>query len=156
MVLAKSLDSKNIGWKDRTLSHLNKTSRFLLLSLGGIFEFLQPTTLQRSPAAHDSGLWVCEQHKCIVTIPCPSQPGCPSTWGSKGSKGSCVSTWPNDGGTGKPGLGTWPWRPGMLQRQTCKHSPYALLSPRSISRAALPVQKGRTLQGTVNNEARCC
>lgn len=41
LVLAKSLDSKNTGWKDCTLSHLNKTSRFLLLSLGSIFEFLQ-------------------------------------------------------------------------------------------------------------------
>lgn len=60
MVLAKSLDLKNTGWKTCTWSHLNKASCFLLLLLGGTFEFLW---------------WTCEQHTCIRINPCPDA-GC--------------------------------------------------------------------------------
>lgn len=56
MVLAKSLDLKNTGWKTCTWSHLNKASCFLLLSLSGTFEFLR---------------WTCKQHTCIRINPCP-------------------------------------------------------------------------------------
>lgn len=48
MVLAKSLDSKNTGWIACTWSHLNKTCCFLLLSLGGTFEFLPASSIHVS------------------------------------------------------------------------------------------------------------